>query len=726
MELKTELSSEILSVLDQSVVYAVDYDLSPVSSKRVEGKLVVTATHLLTFEDNQQILSVSLADLSETGCVKLMGSGCFQLKLKNEEQVIAAAFNMSLFFNFTALTQALDYYLDEKKFPKNLEIERRICPKCGYPLMYGSNLCVKCARKPNVLLRLFQIGKKYLFKIVITIVLVMLTELLFIYLPYLNRVLIDDYIMPNNSDIRGILSLMAVTFIAYAFILIFEWVVGYLKNFMAAAISRDLREMMFEKIQKLSLTNITKRSSGDMMARIQNDTARVREFLVNYGADIIIRVFSLTVLSVVLFVTDWKLTLMVAIPIPFILWSTKWSSRVIHRKFEKTWHKGERVNSILHDTINGIRVVKSFGNEKNERDKFERVSTQYCEQLSNAEKFWTLVAPLTGFVMTLGQFLITYFAAEMVLHQTMKIGEMTQYVGYVGMLYAPLNWLIYLPRQLKQASVSTNKMFEILDEPEEGERTQADETVDLCGDIVFDNVSFGYKEYNPVLKKLNFSVKQGEMIGIVGPSGVGKSTLINLLMRLYEPNRGKILINGTPLSDIPRQALRSQIGVVLQETFLFDGSIIDNIRYAKPDSSFEEIVSAAKIAGAHEFILKLPNAYHTRVGDRGYMLSGGERQRIAIARAILHHPKILILDEATSALDTKTEKQIQDTLNGLIKGKTTFAIAHRLSTLRQADKLLVLDKGTIAEFGTHTELLKNKSVYYNLVMAQRQTAKIKK
>lgn len=235
-----------------------------------------------------------------------------------------------------------------------------------------------------------------------------------------------------------------------------------------------------------------------------------------------------------------------------------------------------------------------------------------------------------------------------------------------------------------------------------------------------------YKVYNPVLKDITCKINKGEMIGIVGHSGVGKSTMINLILRLYDCTQGEIRIDGVNIKDIAQHSLRSQVGVVLQETFLFDGNVLENIAYAKPDATFEEVIRAAKIANAHDFITKLPDGYNTRVGNKGYQLSGGERQRIAIARAILHDPKIIILDEATASLDTQTEKQIQDALGKLTKGRTTIAIAHRLSTLSNADRLIVLDKGRLAEFGTHAELMQKKGVYYKLVMAQRQTTKMKK
>ena len=269
-------------------------------------------------------------------------------------------------------------------------------------------------------------------------------------------------------------------------------------------------------------------------------------------------------------------------------------------------------------------------------------------------------------------------------------------------------------------------MFEILEEDNDISDTENAVSLDIKGDIEFKNVYFGYKAYNPVLKDISFSIKQGEMIGIVGHSGVGKSTLINLIMRLYDPTAGEVLIDGKDVRDISQNSLRSQVGVVLQETYLFNGTVLDNIRYAKPDATFEQIVNAAKTANCHDFITRMPDGYNTVVGERGYNLSGGERQRIAIARAILHDPKILILDEATASLDTQTEKQIQDALDRLIKGRTTIAIAHRLSTLANADRLIVLKKGKVAEIGTHTELLRNKGVYYELVMAQKQTARLRK
>jgi ATP-binding cassette subfamily B protein len=297
-------------------------------------------------------------------------------------------------------------------------------------------------------------------------------------------------------------------------------------------------------------------------------------------------------------------------------------------------------------------------------------------------------------------------------------------MSYIGYIYGPLRWMTSLPRSIANAVTSMAKLNEIIEE-EPDIRDKADAiTPEIEGNISFVNATFGYKSYEPVLKNITLDIKKGEMVGIVGHSGVGKSTMINLIMRLYDLNSGKLLIDGVDIKDISKETLCKSIGTVFQETFLFAGSIYDNIVYAKPEATPEEVFAAAKIANAHEFIIKLPDAYNTVVGENGYSLSGGERQRVAIARAILRDPKILILDEATASLDTETESKIQEALQRLIKGRTTIAIAHRLSTLRHADRLIVLEKGKLAEQGSHEELLKNKGIYYNLVMAQRQTTKM--
>ncbi|MBQ9921309.1 MAG: ABC transporter ATP-binding protein, partial [Clostridia bacterium] len=374
-----------------------------------------------------------------------------------------------------------------------------------------------------------------------------------------------------------------------------------------------------------------------------------------------------------------------------------------------------------------IRVVKSFGQEKKEIERFKDANVKHSELEIENQKYWSTLFPILTFTVELGRYLILLYGSYQVFKfnagaSGMSVGELQQFSALAAYIYSPLITLTGIPRQISAFLTSAGKIFEILEEHEQVADIGLPIDINIEGDISIQNVTFGYESYDPVLENVSLEIKRGEMVGIVGHSGCGKTTLINLIMRLYDVNEGAILIDEVNIKDISQAALRRQIGAVLQETFLFSGTVRDNIRYANPHATDEEVIQAARIANAHDFIVNLPQGYNTMVGEKGFSLSGGERQRIAIARAVIHDPRILILDEATAALDTETEKLIQDALNKLAENRTTIAIAHRLSTLRNANKLLVLDKGKVAEFGTHDELLAKKGIYYKLVMAQREMA----
>jgi len=489
-------------------------------------------------------------------------------------------------------------------------------------------------------------------------------------------------------------------------------------------ITVTLREMVFDKIQRLSIARISKRTSGELMNRVSNDTAELSRFISNEFGNMFEQVLILLVVGIYLFSYDWLLALMIILPTPIVLYSYRLFHRFMHQIFHRQWQLNSRANTILHDTFSGIRVVKAFGMERREINRYDTITRDERDAQIKAEKFFGRIQPVLSFVMGIGEYFLLFYVGNKIIGGEMTIGQMSQFSAYVSIIYGPLRWLSSIPRRLTRVMTSIVKIFDIIDEDVDvADRENAiDHTID--GTITFENVSFGYDKTQYVLKNICAEIKPGEMVGIVGKSGVGKSTLINLVMRMYDVTEGSIKIDGIDIKDISQQSLRSQIGVVLQETFLFSGTIYDNIAYAKPDATRDEVITAAKIAGAHSFIMKLPNAYNTKVGERGHTLSGGERQRVAIARALLHNPKILILDEATASLDTETEKQIQDALQKLIADRTTLAIAHRLSTLRNATKIIVLDKGGVAEVGSHDELIRKQGIYYGLVMAQRQMSKM--
>ena len=489
-------------------------------------------------------------------------------------------------------------------------------------------------------------------------------------------------------------------------------------------LSYDLRSIVFKKIQDLSISKILKRTAGELINRVQHDTETINDFLTYIVPDIMQQLIITIVISAVMIKYNWLLALMIFIPLPLFLFINAAAWQVIGKLFGKAWRCRSAASSVLYDIFSGIKVVKSYGTEKQEVDRCAKALKAQLDIEMKSEVFFSVLYPITRFCLHLGSYFLTLYIGNKIIGGEMTKGEMMQFMIYLSMIYGPLEWMGNIGRWVSHALTSAAKLFEVIDQKLEIKIQEKPVKKDIDGFIDLKNVYFGYKDYEMVLRNVNLSVQPGEMIGIVGKSGVGKSTLINLLMRLYDVHEGSINIDGINIKDYDPNNLRSQIGAVLQETFLFSGTIYDNIAYAKADATRDEIIRASKFANAHDFIMKLPDGYNTKVGEHGHTLSGGERQRIAIARAVLHDPRILILDEATSALDTETEALVQDALQKLIKNRTTFAIAHRLSTLRNATRLIILDQGTIAEAGTHDELMAKKGIYYQLVMAQRQMSRM--
>ncbi len=719
----------------------------------------LTDERLIVFQPNGDAVDVSHIPLEQVERVQVrnyVGSGALLVELA-DETVELVRFSPSAYFKFSSVPQAIEAagIVEEEVEPIEESTPVNVvehCPTCGRAFRPGTKICPNCLQKSETFWRLFSYIKPYKGKALIGFALTIALTIIGLLPPQLNLVLIDEVILPAIAPYMQTVDGIPQQVLTpdtpqqppeHALSMLIWVVFGLLGVYIARALTNvarthilgwlgqhivyDLQMELFKHLQLLSLNFYNTLSTGRIMTRVTSDTERMRTFITSGFQDIVINVLTLVGIFLLMLWMNWELTLLAMIPIPFMIVGTLFYRTRIHWVYHRIWRRISTLNSMLADSIPGVKVVKAFAQEHREFERFDARNTDLRESQMASIKMRALFLPAIAFTTSVGSIILWWFGGNRVLANTLTLGELQAFISYMMMFYSPVRALCTLTEQLESAATTAERVFEILDTEAEVEDTaDAVDPGQLNGSVEFRNVSFTYDGSARILDRVHFKVEPGEMIGIVGHSGSGKSTLVNLISRFYDANDGQIYIDDLPITSIQQQKLRAQIGVVLQEPLLFQGSIAKNIAYGYPHATREEIIESARAANAHKFIMNFPDGYDTQVGERGGRLSGGERQRISIARALIGNPRILILDEATASVDTQTEYEIQEALERLVAGRTTFAIAHRLSTLKNADRLLVLERGRIVEVGTHEDLLsKEEGVYRNLVNMQTEMAKVR-
>ena len=713
---------------DEKVLAWLEIDLSA-QLRFSTGLVVVTSSRLLAKASSEaawqtwpyaQGLALTRRDHSGVGSLELFDASarlaCWRYTLGSD---IAAGRLIEHF------TRQLAFQVTGELPPPSAHA---LCPNCETPLLAGQEECPVCSKEIHeppstwTLFRLWRFARPYRWRLLAGFILSLISTAATLVPPYLTMPLMDNVLIPyqNGKPIDSGLVMLYLSGLLGAAVV--AWVLGWARTYLLALVSErigaDLRTTTYEHLLKLSQEYFGGKRTGDLMARIGSETDRINIFISLHFLDFVTDVLMIVMTTVILVSINPWLALVTLLPLPIIAWLIHVVREKLRTGFERVDRIWAEVTNVLADTIPGIRVVKAFAQEKREAARFRAANDHNLEVNDRVNKVWSLFTPSVTLLTEIGLLVVWAFGIWQVSKDQITVGVLTAFLAYISRFYLRLDSMSRIVSVTQKAAAGAKRIFDILDHISSvPEPVNPVHLPTVTGAIELRNVGFRYGTRS-VTRDISINIKPGEMIGLVGHSGSGKSTMVNLICRFYDVTEGAILIDGVDIRSLPVAEYRKHIGLVLQEPFLFFGTIAENIAYGKPEATREEIVAAARAAHAHEFILRLAHGYDSLVGERGQALSGGERQRISIARALLIDPKILILDEATSSVDTTTEKEIQKALDNLVRGRTTIAIAHRLSTLRDANRLVVLDRGSVVEIGNHDELMACEGHYYRLYQAQ--------
>ncbi len=670
----------------------------------------------------EKVEGLEIIDLVSAGMLTVFFEG---------DQLSACTFTNAKSGEVGEFVRKFNRYKETGEFKEENEHEKRheSCPKCGtlYPDPFNAK-CPRCSKtkKSGIMLRLLKMSSKYKGMLLAVYIPMTLSVVMGMIVPYLSGTVLYDYVLTEGHPLYGkVLPVVGLIVLCALISTLLNVINGIINVKLSARVVYDIKTEVFGSMQRLSLSYFLSKQTGNLMTRVNSDASSLHYFFVDGLSYMFSSVVQIIITLVVLFSLNWQLTLLCFIPIFLIVFYLKKRMRKLDVLSWRQWRRTSTLNSAISDTVKGTRVIKAFGREKQEIKRFDKVNYNLYDAQYVFNKNLATILPINTLILNAGSLLIWAFGGAQILSGVVSFGVMVSFINYIGKLHGSVQQLTNIINWWSNCMTSAQRIFEIMDAPAEVKEPENPVKLGVAkGAIKLDDISFGYEPNKFVIKNVSVDIKPNTMIGVVGHSGAGKSTLVNLISRLYDVNEGNIFIDGINVRDIASSELRQNIGIVSQEVYVFMGTIAENIAYAKPDCTREELIAAAKAANAHDFIEKLPDGYDTMVGIGGQDLSGGEKQRISIARAILHNPRILILDEATASLDTETERQIQEALEKLIEGRTTIAIAHRLSTLRNADFIVVMDGGKVVEQGEHMELIKNKGEYFRQVTKQTEALKL--